>query len=81
MVVPPPSEEELREKVPQTYHRYFHLFGEKLAIKLPPHRRFDHAIDLQPGAEVSFGPIYPLSEPQKEAVREYLDRMLSQGKI
>ena len=77
----PPETEGLKKIIPHEYHDFLHLFGEKLAAKLPNHRKFDHAIEILPGKEVPFGPIYPLSEPQKEVLREYLDRMIGQGKI
>ena len=77
----PPETEAHKEIIPQEYHDFLHLFGEKLAAKLPDHRKFDHSIEILPGKEVHFGPIYPLSEPQKEVLREYLDRMIGQGKI
>ena len=77
----PPETEGLKEIIPHEYHDFLHLFGEKLAAKLPDHRKFDHTIEILPGKEVPFRPIYPLSEPQKEVLREYLDRMIGQGKI
>ena len=77
----PPETEGLKKIIPHEYHDFLHLFGEKLAAKLPNHRKFDHAIEILPGKEVPFGPIYPLSEPQKKVLREYLDRMIGQGKI
>ena len=77
----PPDHESLKNIIPTEYHDFLHLFGETLAAELPRRRQFDHAIDIVPGKEVPFGPIYPLSEPQKEVLREYLDRMLEQGKI
>ena len=69
----PPEIEALKGIIPRAYHNFLHLFGEKLAAELPEHRKFDHAIEILPGKEVPFGPIYPLSEPQKEVLREYLD--------
>ena len=77
----PPENEELKKIIPHKYHDFLHLFGEKLAAKLPNHRNFDHAIEILPGKEVPFGPIYPLFEPQKQVLREYLDRMIGQGKV
>ena len=77
----PLDAEGLRKIITKPYHSFLNLFGEKLAAQLPPHRKFDHAIDIQPGREVPFGPIYPLSEPQREVLREYLDRMIREGKI
>ena len=77
----PPEHAVLKKIIPEEYHDYLYLFGDKLAAELPRHRKFNHAIDILPGKEVPFGPIYPLSEPQKEVLREYLNRMISQGKI
>src|SRR5436853_2320841 len=77
----PPDHESLKKIIPTEYHDFLHLFGKKLAAELPRRRQFDHAIDIVPGKEVPFGPIYPLSEPQKEVLQEYLDRMLEHGKI
>src|SRR5437660_10309657 len=77
----PPDHESLKKTIPMEYHDFLHLFGEKLAAELPGQRPFDHAIDIVPGKEVTFGPIYPLSKPQKEVLREYLDRMIREGKI
>ena len=77
----PPETKELKKIIPEDYHDFQHLFGEKLAAELPQHRKFDQAIEILPGREVPFGPIYPLSEPQKEVLREYLERMIGQGKI
>ena len=76
----PPETEGLKKIIPHEYHDFLHLFGEKLAAKLPDHRKFDHAIEILPGKEVPFGPIDSLSEPQKEVLRKYLDRMIGQGK-
>ena len=81
MVTKSPDDKQLREIVPHHYHKFFHLFGGQIATRLPEHRDYDHAIEITPNAKVPFGPIYPLSEPQKEAVREYLDCIISQGKI
>ena len=77
----PPETKELKKIIPADYHDFLHLFREKLAAELPRHRKFDHAIEILPGKEVPFGPIYPLSEPQKEVLREYLERMIGQGKM
>ena len=62
-------------------HDFLHLFGDKLAAELPRWWQFNHAINIVPRKEVPFGPRYPLSEPQKEVLWEYLDRMIKQGKI
>ena len=69
------------ENVPKEYEKYFHLFSEKTAAKLPPHRNFHHAIDVIEGKQPPFGPLYSLSQKESEVLQEYLDRMIAQGKI
>jgi hypothetical protein len=52
-----------------------------MADALPPHRSFDHAIDLIDRPDLPWGPIYPLSAVELKALREYLDQILGTGKI
>ena len=51
----------LVDKVPQYYKQYQNQFLASTAEKLGPRRNFDHVIDLKPGAEPPWGPIYPMS--------------------
>ena len=69
------------DKVPQYYRDYQSLFLASTAEKLGPRRTFDHAIDLKPGAEPPWGPIYPMSAYQLDTLDKYLKEMLKQGKI
>ena len=71
----------LVDKVPQYYRDYRSLFLASTAEKLGPRRTFDHAIDLKPGAEPPWGPIYPMSAYQLDTLDKYLKEMLKQGKI
>ena len=71
----------LVDKVPQYYRDYQSLFLASTAEKLGPRRTFDHAIDLKPGAEPPWGPIYPMSAYQLDTLDKYLKEMLKQGKI
>jgi len=69
------------DRLPGRYHEYLNLFRPSTAEKLAPRRTFYHAIDLKPDTQPPWGPIYPLSQKQLEALRQYLDDMLKQGKI
>ena len=71
----------LKDRLPAQYHQYLKLFEPATAQALPKHRSFDHAIDLEPGAQPPWGPVYALSEVELQALREYLDEMLRTGKI
>ena len=48
---------------------------------MPPHREVDHAIDIQPGKEPPYGPIYPLAPAELKVLREYLEASLAKGFI
>ena len=48
---------------------------------LAPRRTFDHAFILKEGATPPWGPIYPMSAYQFEALNKYLCKMLAEGKI
>ena len=47
----PTSKEEILKKLPAEYHEFIEVFLPKEAEKLPPHRPFDHKIELKPGEE------------------------------
>ena len=57
------------------------VFEKKEADKLPPHRVYDISIDLVPGAQLYFGPIYSLTVEEKKALREYIKENLAKGFI
>jgi len=71
----------LLDKIPQYYEDYHKLFLRATAVKLVERRTFDHAIDLKPGAEPPWGPIYPMSGYQLVKLDKYLKEMLEQGEI
>jgi hypothetical protein len=48
--------------VPEVYHEFSDVFSRQEADTLPPHRDCDLKINIDEGAEVPAGPIYPLSE-------------------
>jgi hypothetical protein len=68
-------------KIPAVYHEFLSVFSQSASDSLPPHRSFDHAIELKDGEEPPWGPIYALSETELTALREYLEEMLRTGKI
>jgi hypothetical protein len=52
--------------VPEVYHEFADVFSRKKADTLPPHRDCDLKINIDEGAKVPAGPIYPLSEFEVE---------------
>ena len=68
-------------EIPACLQRYLDVFSSANAKKLAPHRNIDLAIELHPGKEPPYGPIYPLSPRELEALREFLEENLAKGFI
>ena len=75
---PSPS---ITAKVPSKYHEYLSLFVEKEVTELPPHHTHDIKIELEQGKSPPFGPIYALTDKEKEVLRTYLSDNLAKGFI
>ena len=67
--------------VPQAYHDLSAVFSKDSALSLPPHRPYDCAIDLLPGAPLPKGRLYNLSVPEKESMQTYISESLASGII
>lgn len=67
--------------IPEEYQDFAALFKDKELGTLPPRRSFDHAIPIEPGAKVPFGPLYTLSQKELEALKEYIAENLAKGFI
>ena len=57
------------------------VFSEAQANVLPPHRKYDVDIPLQPGTEPPWGPIYPMSAPKLAEMKTYVKSFLANGFI
>ena len=68
-------------KVPPCYLDLKEAFNKAKATSLPPHRPYDCAIDLFPGAPIPKGRLYSLSGPEKEAMTEYIKSSVKAGLI
>ena len=67
--------------VPSVYHDLALVFSKDKALSLPPHRPYDCAIDLLPGAPHPKARLYNISLPEKEAMRNYIAESLLSGII
>uniref|UniRef100_A0A3B3HXC3 ribonuclease H n=1 Tax=Oryzias latipes TaxID=8090 RepID=A0A3B3HXC3_ORYLA len=68
-------------KIPPCYHDLKSVFCKAKASALPPHRPYDCAINLLPGASLPKGRLFNLSGPEKVAMEEYVQEALSLGHI
>ncbi|KAI2653667.1 Transposon Tf2-9 polyprotein [Labeo rohita] len=80
--VPPSSELNLATAdLPSEYEDLKMAFSKEKASQLPPHRSVDCAIELLPGQSPPKGRIFPLSQPESEAMNNYIKEKLAKGFI
>ena len=79
-----PSSEDLKaaiNKVPEAYSEFIPIMTAEMAVVLPEHSVYDHAIDLKEGTTPPWGPIYPLNEVELEELRNWLKKMTEMGAV
>jgi hypothetical protein len=67
--------------LPRQLEDYREVFSTVEAGKLPQHQWGDHPIDLEPGQEVPYGPLYHLSTKELEVLRNYIEDAKAKGWI
>lgn len=67
--------------IPPEYHDLAEVFSKERALSLPPHRPYDCAIDLLPGAPLPSSRLYNLSRPETETMEKYITDSLAAGII
>ena len=67
------------DKLPPQYLEFRDVCDKKGADQLPPHRSYDCPIELLPGAEIPFGRLYSLSEPELKVLKEWINENLEKG--
>ena len=71
-----------KEVISEEYHDFLNVFLKQEADKLPPHRAYDHSIELLDEAEASSrAPLYHMSEQELELIKNYLEKHLKKGFI
>ena len=69
------------ELIPQYLQDFEDVFAKSSFDSLPEHSRWDHGIELIPGAEPSSCKIYPLSPKEQEELDKFLEEHLASGRI
>ncbi len=67
--------------LPLEYADLIEVFSERKASQLPSHRSVDCSIDLLPGTTPPKGRIFPLSQPESESMKTYIQEELAKGFI
>jgi Reverse transcriptase (RNA-dependent DNA polymerase) len=76
------SKVNMEETIRTVFKQHWRVFSEEQARQLPPHRPWDHQINLKPNApDVINSKVYPLSKDEQKLLNEYLDDNLDKGYI
>jgi hypothetical protein len=67
--------------VPEVYYEFADVFSRQKADTLLPHWDCDLKININEGAKIPAGPIYPLSKFELKTLREFIDENLKTGFI
>ena len=81
VAAPDPPREDTKAELPAAYADYADVFEKGEAEKLPPHRPYDCAINLMPGASVPRSRRFRMSADEQKLAREYVDDFLAKGLI
>lgn len=73
--------EEVKRKLPPEYHDFLDVFDRSKANHLPPHRPYDHKIELNSDVRPPQSRAYRMSPYKLQKVKEYLTDNLSKGFI
>jgi len=65
----------------EEYHKYADVFSKSKAETLTPHHPHDLQIDLEKDSHPPVGTIYSLSKFKQEALKEFIDKNLTNGFI
>ncbi len=81
MIIPEDLKSIDLSRVPSEYHHLQSVFCKERATVLPPHRSYDCAVELLPGACPPRGRIFSLSSPEQKAMEAYINESLAAGII
>lgn len=73
--------EMISRDLPKAYRGYEDVFSKRESNKLPPHRSYDHNIELEAPLPSQFSPLYRQSTQELEATKEYIVENLQKGFI
>jgi transposase InsO family protein len=73
--------EEIRAKLPAYYQLYEDVFSKAASNVLPPHRSYDHQIQLEAENTLGYSPLWHQSTNELKAIKQYLLDNLDKGFI
>lgn len=75
------TEKQIKERLPKKYHNLIAAFLPQDARQLPPHRAYDHRIELIPGSKLPYAKNRPFSPLELKVIKKWLDKELAKGFI
>src|SRR6266436_3497914 len=67
--------------IPKCYKDFADIFSKEAFAHLPPHKAWDHAIELHPDAKLPRGRTFPLSPTEQKELDAFLRENLANGRI
>ena len=68
-------------EVPTEYHNFAYVFRKSNAYTLAPHRPYNLKIEIPEGTALPVTPMYPLSQLELQALRDFIEEHLHSGFI
>ncbi|EAQ90430.1 hypothetical protein CHGG_03079 [Chaetomium globosum CBS 148.51] len=78
---PRPTAEDIKSRLPAEFHHHVEHFLPKNAETLPPHRHWDHKIELVPGKQAPYSKNRPFSPEELRCIKKWIDENLAKGWI
>ena len=78
---PPLTAEDIKKLLPAEFRHHVEHFLPKNAETLPPHRPWDHKIELVPGKEAPYSKNRPFSPEELRCIKKWIDENLAKGWI
>ena len=75
------SDDQVEQELPAAFAEFTDVFSKKASDELPPHRPFDHKIQLESDNTLGYSPLYNQSVEELLAVKKYLNENLKKGFI
>jgi transposase InsO family protein len=75
------SDNRVEQELPAEYAEFADVFSKRASDQLPPHRPYDHQIQLEADNTLGYSPLYNQSVEELLAVKKYLNENLKKGFI
>ena len=75
------TRDDVLQRLPKEFRHHIEHFLAKNADELPPHRPWDHKIEITPGKQAPYHKNRPFSPAELRCVKKWIDEMLDKGFI